>query len=120
MEWVIFRKGNGMPSYCSIYVLLSLLIMVLKWPQFVRYANMDYIFLASMMGVMLQLIFASYNIACQWATHLFSRMNASTMPEWLRLAPSTTVKFFVPKFYLPGHIIKCQAPFSFNFAPGVG
>ena len=42
------------------------------------------------------------------------------MPEQLRLAPSTSVKFFVPKFYLPGHITKCQALFSFNFAPGVG
>ena len=73
-----------------------------------------------MMGVMLQLIFASYDIACQWATNLFARMNAPTMPEWLRLPPSTLVKVFVPKFHLPGHIVKCQAPFSFNFAPGVG
>jgi len=81
---------------------------------------MDYIFLASMTGVMPQLIFASYDIACQWATNLFTRMNAPTMPEQLRLAPSTSVKFFVPKFHLPSHIIKCQAPFSFNFAPGVG
>jgi len=32
----------------------------------------DYIFLASVMGMMLQLIFALYNIACQWATCLFS------------------------------------------------
>ena len=92
----------------------------LKWPQFVRYANMDYIFFASVMGMAFQLISASYDIACQWATRLFSRMNAPTMPEWLHLAPSTTVKFFVPKFHLPGHIVKCQAPFSFNFAPGVG
>ena len=81
---------------------------------------MDYIFLASMMGVMYQLIFASYDIACQWATRLFTCMNAPTMPEGLRLAPSTSVKFFVPKFHLPGHISKCQAPFSFNFTPGVG
>jgi hypothetical protein len=89
-------------------------------PRFFRYANMDYIFLASTMGMMHRLIFASYDIACQWGTHLLSRMNASTMPEWLRLAPSTTLELFVPKFHLPGHITKCQAPFSFNFAPGVG
>ena len=81
---------------------------------------MDYIFLASMMGIMFQLIFALYDIACQWGTRLFSRMNSPTMPEWLHLAPSTSVKFFVPKFHLPGHVVKCQAPFSFNFALGVG
>jgi len=103
-----------MPSHHSIYVLLS------NGRDLFRYANMDYIFLASMMGMMLQLIFASYDIACQWATHLFSQMNTSTIPEGLHLALSTTVKFFVPKFHLPGHIIKCQALFSFNFAPGVG
>ena len=73
-----------------------------------------------MMEAMPQLIFASYDIACQWATQLFTWMNASTMPEWLCLAPSTLVKFFVPKFHLPGHIIKCHAPFSFNFTLGVG
>ena len=81
---------------------------------------MDYIFFASMMGTMLQLIFTLYDIACQWATHLFTQMNAPTMPESLHLSPSTLEKFFVPKFHLPGHVIKCQAPFSFNFASGVG
>lgn len=81
---------------------------------------MDYIFLASTMGMMLALIYSSYDIACQWSTNFFSRMNAPTMPEWLRLAPSTVVKFLVPKFHLPGHTGKCQAPFSFNFARGVG
>ncbi|KAF8218434.1 hypothetical protein L208DRAFT_1049466, partial [Tricholoma matsutake] len=37
-------------------------------------------------------IFSSLDIACQWATNFFSRMNAPTMPEWLCLAPSTVVK----------------------------
>jgi len=81
---------------------------------------MDYIFFASIVGTVLPLIFISYDIACQWLIHLLARMNASTMPECLRLPSSTSLKGLVPKFHLPAHTVKCHAPFSFNFTPGVG
>jgi hypothetical protein len=42
------------------------------------------------------------------------------MPESLCLPTSTILRKFVPKFHLPPHKVKCHAPFSFNFATGVG
>jgi hypothetical protein len=47
-------------------------------------------------------------------------MNASAMPDNLRLQPSTSVQLFVPKFHLPAHTPKCHNPYSLNFAQGVG
>jgi hypothetical protein len=81
---------------------------------------MDYLFFASILGTVLQFIILSYDIACQWGINVFARMNAPTMPESLRLPTSTILRKFVPKFHLPPHKVKCHAPFSFNFAPGVG
>lgn len=81
---------------------------------------MDYIFLASIVGTLLQLVTISYDIACQWGINFFARMNAPTMPEALRIPASTVVTYYVPKFHLQAHNSKCHAPFSFNFGLGVG
>ena len=81
---------------------------------------MDYLFFASVAATFFQLIILSYDIACQWGLNIFTRMNAPGMPESLWLPTSTSLQMFVPKFHLPAHKAKCHAPFSFNFAPGVG
>src|SRR6516164_3078587 len=81
---------------------------------------MDYLFLSSVIGTVLAIIILSYDIACQWGLNLFSRMRNPSMPEMLHLPTSTSVRLFVPKFHLPAHTPKCHAPYSFNFAPGVG
>jgi len=45
------------------------------------------------------------------------------MPQlWEAVRPKldgTTIRFLVPKFHLPAHVVACHSPFSFNFAPGV-
>jgi len=85
-----------------------------------RYANMDYLFFASLVGITLRMIIISYDIACQWGSRLTTRMNAPSLPPMLRLPASTSLRKLVPKFHLPSHTDECQAPFSFNFALGVG
>ena len=42
------------------------------------------------------------------------------MPTWLQLPESLRLQFRVPKFHLPAHVPRCWAPYSFNFAKGVG
>jgi hypothetical protein len=79
---------------------------------------MDYLFFSSVMGTMLLLITASYDIACQWFRNFWTRMSA--MPTEMQLPSSVKVRFKVPKFHLPAHVKKCHAPFSFNYTKWVG
>lgn len=36
------------------------------------------------------------------------------------LNPDINMEYLVPKFHLPGHVIPCRIPFSFNYRCGVG
>ncbi|KAG2745146.1 hypothetical protein P692DRAFT_20742764, partial [Suillus brevipes Sb2] len=84
-----------------------------------RYTNMDYLFFSTLGRQCVDVLNVSYDIACQWHKHLWQRM--STMPAHLQLDhTSKLVRFFVPKFHLPAHILKCQSAFSFNFSKNVG
>ncbi|KAG2122912.1 hypothetical protein DEU56DRAFT_873540 [Suillus clintonianus] len=84
-----------------------------------RYMNMDYLFFSALSQWRVDVLNISYNIACQWHKHIWQCM--STMPAHLRLDhASKLVRFFVPKFHLPAHILKCQSMFSFNFSKNVG
>lgn len=79
---------------------------------------MDYLFLSSLIGTLILSVIASYDIACQWYKHFWSRY--TIMPEALKFTRRIDLDFKVPKFHLPPHVQACQAPFSFNFAKGVG
>ncbi|KAJ7799707.1 hypothetical protein B0H14DRAFT_3092779 [Mycena olivaceomarginata] len=83
-----------------------------------KYANMDYLWFSSVMGIVLLSIIASYDITCQWFCNFWERMKA--LPDEMHLPESVKVQFKVPKFHLPPHIKKCHAPFSFNFTKWVG
>ncbi|KAJ6479764.1 hypothetical protein C8R45DRAFT_1101208 [Mycena sanguinolenta] len=83
-----------------------------------RYSNMDYLFLPSLMGIVLLTIIASYDIACQWSRNLFERMKH--MPSHMQLPDWIQIEYKVPKFHLPPHVKKCHAPYSFNYTKGVG
>ncbi|KAG2107222.1 uncharacterized protein F5147DRAFT_746023 [Suillus discolor] len=73
----------------------------------------------SLCGHCVDALNVSYDIACQWHKNLWQRM--STMPLDLHLDHlATFVRFFVPKFHLPAHILACQTKFSFNFSKNVG
>ncbi|KAF8131729.1 hypothetical protein K438DRAFT_1911926 [Mycena galopus ATCC 62051] len=60
----------------------------------------------------------SYDIACQWSCHFWTR--AKAMPEELSLPPWLEIIFKVPKFHLPPHVKSCHGPYSFNYTKGVG
>ncbi|KAL0958405.1 hypothetical protein HGRIS_000546 [Hohenbuehelia grisea] len=83
-----------------------------------KYCSMDYTFLSGLKGTQARSIAVSYDIACQWFKNFWKR--CEKMPPELRLLSKPVLEFFVPKFHLAAHIPECQAPFSFNFTPGVG
>ncbi|KAG2746300.1 hypothetical protein P692DRAFT_201840978 [Suillus brevipes Sb2] len=60
----------------------------------------------------------SYDIACQWSKHLWTRM--SRYPSTLHFSPGgKMITFLIPKFHLPAHIPACQTTFSFNLIKGM-
>jgi hypothetical protein len=77
---------------------------------------MDYLFLMSFLGLVFQMVYMSYDIACQWSKNLYKRMES--YPTYLHLPQGIKFEFLVPKFHLPAHVSKCFAPFSFNFSWG--
>ncbi|KAG1887397.1 uncharacterized protein F5891DRAFT_1132270 [Suillus fuscotomentosus] len=85
-----------------------------------RYLNMDYLFFSSMQSSSeISTLNISYDIACQWSKHLWTRMSA--FPHQYHIKhDQKSITFLIPKFHLPAHVAKCQSNFSFNFIKGVG
>ncbi|KAG2115716.1 uncharacterized protein F5147DRAFT_743324 [Suillus discolor] len=84
-----------------------------------KYINMDYLFFSAMKHHDVIVLNISYDIACQWSKHLWSRM--SKLPSAFHLDhDNKQVNFLIPKFHLPAHIEPCQIDFSFNFSRHVG
>ncbi|KAG1725918.1 hypothetical protein EDB19DRAFT_1897703 [Suillus lakei] len=84
-----------------------------------KYLNMDYLFFSTLRHSTVNVLNVSYDIACQWHKHLWSRMLSLPPSHHLNFL-ARTIHFFVPKFHLPAHISKCQTIFSFNFTRFVG
>ncbi|KAG1893035.1 uncharacterized protein F5891DRAFT_1131406 [Suillus fuscotomentosus] len=61
----------------------------------------------------------SYDIACQWSKHIWTRMSAFPHQYHIKHHEKSIV-FLIPKFHLPAHITKCQTSFSFNLIKGIG
>lgn len=98
---------------------ISILFIPLLLNNLLRYINMDYLFFSAMRHHGVVVLNISYDIACQWSKHLWSRM--STLPSAYHLDyDSKTINFLIPKFHLPAHIEPCQIDFSFNFSRYVG
>lgn len=82
-----------------------------------RYFNTDFVFLSSLCNRDLNLIFVSYDIACQWERHLRTRL--TSFPLQLRShLPNLEIICAIPKFHLPAHGFSCWTRYSFNFIPG--
>ena len=80
---------------------------------------MDFIFCAGTAGVRVRQILISYNIVCQWRIYFFDRL--SGLPPEIRFSlPPDSIQYGVPKFHLPPHEHRCQAPHSMNYKPGAG
>ncbi|KAJ7180030.1 hypothetical protein C8R43DRAFT_871280 [Mycena crocata] len=83
-----------------------------------RYANMDYILLASIVGVAAMYIAISYDIACQWKINLPTRMMG--MPDEMKLdLNKVKVEFALPVWHAAAHERKCQVQNSLTYIPGV-
>ncbi|KAJ7088346.1 hypothetical protein C8R44DRAFT_649600, partial [Mycena epipterygia] len=85
-----------------------------------RYLNMDYMFFRSIAGSDLVRFFVSYDIACQWHTNIWIRMEGYKNEEITIRGGERFMTFLVPKFHLPAHIEACNLRFSFNLTRDVG
>ena len=78
---------------------------------------MDYLFASSILGVGLQLVIISYDVACQWFCRFWQRV--PFLPPHLANALSGfSIHALVPKFHLQSHNEGCHSAFSFNFFKG--
>ncbi|KAJ6544608.1 hypothetical protein DFH09DRAFT_928307 [Mycena vulgaris] len=84
-----------------------------------RYANMDFIVMSALAGFALIWLTISYDIACQWKTHLAARMQK--LPADMRL-PLDTIKIqcALPVWHAASHNEACQNQNSLSFKRGVG
>ncbi|KAJ7819725.1 hypothetical protein B0H13DRAFT_1661205 [Mycena leptocephala] len=87
-----------------------------------RYANMDWIFLAALAGVMLLCIAISYDIACQWQVHLRERAKkiAQNNEGITTNLDDYEIQFALPVWHAVAHEVKCQTQNSLSYAVGVG
>ncbi|TFK60138.1 hypothetical protein BDN72DRAFT_872951 [Pluteus cervinus] len=85
-----------------------------------RYANMDYLFLSSILPNCPSDIAVSYDIACQWCRNMLQRIQAYGEQLQLDQGKLESFEFLVPKFHLPAHVGSCQSQYSFNFTRYVG
>ncbi|KAK7050374.1 hypothetical protein R3P38DRAFT_2763610 [Favolaschia claudopus] len=84
-----------------------------------RYSNMDYIVLASLLGITLLWLAISYDVACQWQVNFPRRMEE--MPENLRLDLTIIqVLFALPVWHAMAHERSCQVQNSLTYTAGVG
>jgi hypothetical protein len=80
---------------------------------------MDFLLFASLLGFLLAYLTVSYDIACQFSKHVWTRMEA--LPQKYHLNIDTAnVRWMIPNFHLPGHKIGCHSPFSFHWLWGAG
>ncbi|KAJ7148836.1 hypothetical protein C8R46DRAFT_855995, partial [Mycena filopes] len=84
------------------------------------YINMDYMFFNSIADTELCRFFVSYDIACQWHSNIWTRMNSYDQELHIREDDKIFFVFLVPKFHLPAHIEACNIKFSFNLTRDVG
>src|SRR6188768_2710582 len=88
-------------------------------PPVFSYSNMDYIFGSTLQRVLVPLIVISYDIACQWFTNLFKRIN-SHWPQEILLRPGTQLIPAIPKLHEPMYQMANHQVYSLNYIPGVG
>lgn len=65
-------------------------------------------------------VLVSYDIGCQWAKNLQSRISQYSLSASLKLSSLSYWRVVVPKFHLSGHGESCQALFNLNYTKGAG
>ena len=76
---------------------------------------MDFLVLATLVGVVWTALVISYDIVCQWSRNFARRV--PQFPTWMQLPTQilTSIKYVIPKFHIYGHGQNCQMKFSLNF-----
>ena len=80
---------------------------------------MDYVFGSALQQVFVPLVLISYDIACQWFTNLFKRID-SHWPEEIKPRPGTHLTPAIPKLHEPMHQTANHQVYSLNYIKGVG
>ena len=81
-----------------------------------RYCNMNYIFLSSIVGVVILTIVASYNISCQFFMKFWFRLLA--LPPHLQMTFPQNLIPKILKAHLETHGKNCHSVYSFNYTQG--
>ena len=78
---------------------------------------MDYVVLSTLRAVKVNLLYISYDIACQWHKKFLIRLQK--FPRDMQLdAERIDLRYAVPKFHLNTHGADCQTRFSLNYMTG--
>ncbi|KAJ7182540.1 hypothetical protein C8R43DRAFT_1116179 [Mycena crocata] len=84
-----------------------------------RHCNMDFLMFASLLGCIMSFLIMSYDVACQFSKHIWTRME--NLPEKYHLKIKVeNVRWMVPNFHLPAHKKGCHSAFSFHWLWGGG
>ncbi|KAJ7144741.1 hypothetical protein C8R43DRAFT_891177 [Mycena crocata] len=84
-----------------------------------RQCNMDFIFFSAVLGMVMTFLVLSYDVACQFSKHIWTRMEKLPEKYHLKL-DRANVRWMVPNFHLPAHKKGCHSPFSFHWLWGAG
>ncbi|KAJ7029322.1 hypothetical protein C8F04DRAFT_1264984 [Mycena alexandri] len=84
-----------------------------------RQCNMDFILFSALLNTLIFYLILSYDIACQYSKHFWTRMES--LPAAMHLVvEQARVWFKIPNFHLPPHKPPCHSPYSFHYMWGAG
>jgi hypothetical protein len=72
------------------------------------------------MFTLLQFLVLSYDILCQYGVNFWKRMHQKFPSDWAINSDTVSMKWAIPKFHLPAHILRCHREYSFNLLKWVG
>ena len=90
----------------------------IKLRSVLRYCNMDYIVLSTLVGIILLCIIITYDIACQWSKNFKKRM--SEFPQHMKISDTTTINTAIPSWHINGHRASCHQNFALGYIKGAG
>lgn len=115
MGLLISRRANG--------ILFQFVYRELMAHHLSRYTNMDFALLSSLIPSLdagISRVLVSYDIGCQWAKNLQTRISQYSISASLKLSSLFYWRVVVPKFHLSGHGESCQVIYNLNYTKGAG
>jgi hypothetical protein len=115
MGLLICRRANGI-----FFGFVQLSISSSRSP---RYINMDFALLSTLLPSLnegISRVLVSYDIGCQWAKNLQSRISQYSLSASFQLSSLHYWRVVVPKFHLSGHGESCQVTYNLNYTKWAG